>query len=86
MAPFWPVMLKQDNLVLRPLRYRDKRAWEKIRDKNQNWFTEWEATIPNEFNEGKASFYQIVRNLRDEARTQRAVSYTHLTLPTICSV
>jgi ribosomal-protein-alanine N-acetyltransferase len=68
-------MLKQDNLVLRPLRFRDKRAWLKIRDDNKNWFTEWEATIPNEFNEGKASFYQIVRNLRDEARTQRALPF-----------
>jgi ribosomal-protein-alanine N-acetyltransferase len=75
MAPFWPVVLKQDNLVLRPLRFRDKRAWLKIRDDNKNWFTEWEATIPNEFNEGKASFYQIVRNLRDEARTQRALPF-----------
>jgi ribosomal-protein-alanine N-acetyltransferase len=75
MAPFWPVVLKQDNLVLRPLRYRDKRSWVKIRDNNQNWFKEWEATIPNEFNDGKASFYQIVRNLRDEARTQRALPF-----------
>jgi len=48
MAPFWPVVLKHENLILRPLRYRDKRAWIKIRDNNQNWFGEWEATIPNE--------------------------------------
>ena len=75
MAPFWPVVLKQDNLILRPLRFRDRRAWLKLRAKNQNWFTEWEATIPNEFNEGKASFYQIVRNLSNEARTQRALPF-----------
>ena len=75
MAPFWPVVLKQDNLSLRPLRFRDRRAWLKLREKNQNWFTEWEATIPNEFNEGKASFYQIVRNLSNEARTQRALPF-----------
>ena len=73
MAPFWPVVLKQDNLVLRPLRYTDKRAWVKIRDNNENWFKEWEATIPNEFNDGKASFYQVVRNLSREARTHRAL-------------
>ena len=50
MAPFWPVVLKQDNLVLRPLRFRDKRAWTKLRHDNQSWLKQCEATIPDEFN------------------------------------
>jgi hypothetical protein len=34
MAPYWPVVLKQDNLTLRPLKYSDKFSWGKIRDHN----------------------------------------------------
>ena len=45
---FWPVVLKHNNLVLRPLKYRDKFAWEKLRDNNDSWFKEWEATVPTE--------------------------------------
>ena len=75
MAPFWPVVLKQDNLILRPLRFRDKRAWTKLRLDNQSWLKQWEATIPDEFNEGIASFYQLLRNLKDEANSQRALPF-----------
>lgn len=75
MAPFWPVVLKQDNLVLRPLKLRDRKNWIILREKNKNWFQEWEASIPDQFNEGKANFYQIVRNLKDEATAQRALPF-----------
>ena len=75
MAPFWPVVLKQDNLVLRPLRYRDKFSWQKIRDNNENWFKEWEATIPVEFNEGQLNFFQIVSKLKQEAKEQRSLPF-----------
>ena len=35
MAPFWPVVLKQDNLVLRPLKLRDRKNWIILREKNK---------------------------------------------------
>ena len=75
MAPFWPVVLQQDNLVLRPLKLRDKKEWTKLRQRNQNWFREWESTVPDEFSDGKASFYQIVKNLRVEAKAQRSLPF-----------
>ena len=75
MAPFWPVELKHNNIVLRPLGFRDRRAWLKIRENNKNWFKEWEATIPGEFDAKPASFYQVVKNLRDEARSLRALPF-----------
>jgi ribosomal-protein-alanine N-acetyltransferase len=75
MAPFWPVVLKHNNIVLRPLGFRDRRAWIKIRDNNKNWFKEWEATLPGESNLSPASFYQVVKNLRDEARSHRALPF-----------
>jgi [ribosomal protein S5]-alanine N-acetyltransferase len=75
MAPFWPVVLQQDNLVLRPLKLRDKKEWTKLRQRNQNWFQQWESTVPDEFSDGKASFYQIVKNLRVEAKAQRSLPF-----------
>ena len=75
MAPFWPVVLQNDNLVLRPLKLRDKKEWTKLRQRNQNWFRQWESTVPDEFSDGKASFYQIVKNLRIEAKAQRSLPF-----------
>ncbi len=75
MAPFWPVVLQQDNLVLRPLKLRDKKEWTKLRQRNQDWFRQWESTVPDEFSDGKASFYQIVKNLRVEAKAQRSLPF-----------
>jgi len=75
MAPYWPVVLKQDNLTLRPLKYSDKFSWAKIRDQNENWFKEWEATVPEEFNDGKLNFFQIVRRLKIEAKEQRSLPF-----------
>ena len=75
MAPFWPVVLQNDNLVLRPLKFRDKKEWTKLRQRNQNWFQQWESTVPDEFSDGKASFYQIVKNLRVEAKAQRSLPF-----------
>ena len=75
MAPFWPVVLQQDNLVLRPLKLRDKKEWTKLRQRNQDWFRQWESTVPDEFSDGKASFYQIVKNLRIEAKAQRSLPF-----------
>lgn len=75
MAPFWPVVLQNDNLVLRPLKLRDKKEWTKLRQRNQNWFQPWESTVPDEFSYGKASFYQIVKNLRVEAKAQRSLPF-----------
>ena len=75
MAPFWPVVLQNDNLVLRPLKLRDKKEWTKLRQRNQNWFQQWESTVTDEFSDGKASFYQIVKNLRVEAKAQRSLPF-----------
>jgi ribosomal-protein-alanine N-acetyltransferase len=75
MAPFWPVTLKQDDLVLRPLKISDRRAWKNLREINELWFKEWEATIPNEYEVKAASFYSIVRNLKNEAQYKRALPW-----------
>lgn len=43
----WPVRLQDDEVVLRPLRLRDARAWRRLRADNAAWLAPWEATSPD---------------------------------------
>jgi ribosomal-protein-alanine N-acetyltransferase len=42
----WPVKIRDGELLLRPLRFRDKKAWDEVRGVNREWLTPWEATRP----------------------------------------
>lgn len=46
MSEHWPVYLQEGELLLRPLRIRDRRSWLRVRAENKDWLTEWEATLP----------------------------------------
>jgi ribosomal-protein-alanine N-acetyltransferase len=41
------VRLEDDDVVLRPLRVRDARAWRRLRSDNAAWLSPWEATSPD---------------------------------------
>ena len=43
----WPLRLELDEIVLRPLRLRDARAWRRLRSENAAWLAPWEATSPD---------------------------------------
>ncbi|GAA4421305.1 GNAT family protein [Georgenia halophila] len=43
----WPVTLVEEGVTLRPLRRRDRAAWESVRRANARWLGRWEATSPN---------------------------------------
>lgn len=43
----WPLRLEDDDVVLRPLRHRDARAWRRLRSENAAWLGPWEATSPD---------------------------------------
>ncbi len=43
----WPLRLEEDEVVLRPLRARDARAWRRLRSDNAAWLAPWEATSPD---------------------------------------
>lgn len=45
-APTWPVTLRHEELVLRPMRYRDARRWSQVRERNLAWTGPWDATSP----------------------------------------
>jgi ribosomal-protein-alanine N-acetyltransferase len=43
----WPLRLQEEEVVLRPLRLRDARAWRRLRADNAAWLAPWEATSPD---------------------------------------
>ena len=36
-GPIWPVTLECGDLILRPIRYRDKKEWTQVRGRNSEW-------------------------------------------------
>jgi len=60
---------------LRPLTLRDHRAWREVRERNKEWLTPWEATVPPEDRSVPATFRSMVRDLHRQARAGRALPF-----------
>lgn len=69
----WPVTLVEDRVGLRPLRQRDRAAWERLRRANAAWLERWEATSPT--GEPPATFRSYVRTLDRGARAGTALPF-----------
>lgn len=68
MRPGWPVTLALGRVTLRPLRYRDRAEWMRVREVNRSWLARWEATSPA----GEApprSYNAMVRSQSAQARS-----------------
>jgi len=71
------------DVTLRPIRFRDKAQWNRVRAENRDWLTPWEATLPilpstspaYEDPAARPSFFQMVQILRGEARSGRSYSF-----------
>lgn len=74
-ADYWPVRLQHGEVVLRPLRRRDKRAWDAIRAYNEEWLRPWEATNPPGAPPGPPTFGALVRMLEAQARQGAALPW-----------
>ena len=70
----WPVTLETDNLVLRPVRFRDKREWSEVRQRNAEWLAPWEASNPAPGGY-LPSYTEMVRSLRKQARSGSALPF-----------
>jgi ribosomal-protein-alanine N-acetyltransferase len=78
----WPVILKSNELTLRPLRLRDRAKWFAVRAENREWLTPWEATLPQvpEHIDGgdliskRPSFFEMVRIYNRDGRSGRTIS------------
>lgn len=74
MALSWPVELRDGDVRLRPLRYRDGRVWRALREDNTDWLAPWEATSPDS-SAPPLTFRQLVRSMNAEARGGRALPF-----------
>lgn len=74
----WPVILAAGDITLRPLRLRDRKKWERVRNTNREWLTPWEATLPkipgDESVVDLPRFFQLVSSQNREGRACRAIS------------
>jgi ribosomal-protein-alanine N-acetyltransferase len=77
-APGWPAVLRDGEVLLRPLRMRDASAWMDSRRRNVEWLRQWEATPPNGpsmFGVSAAVFTSMTRRLRSDARNGKALPF-----------
>jgi ribosomal-protein-alanine N-acetyltransferase len=72
----WPVRIPDFELALRPLRFRDKSAWDSVRAANREWLAPWEATRPEiDPDQVVPSFYGMVSFFNREARAGRSLAF-----------
>jgi len=62
-------------LILKPIRFRDKAQWDGVRAVNRDWLSPWEATRPNiDHKSPLPSYYGMVMQLNREIRAVRSIS------------
>ena len=74
----WPVLLQDQDIYLRPLRFRVRVQWNRVRAENREWLSPWEATIPpisQDSYKELPSFFEMVKILNHEARQGRSLSF-----------
>lgn len=64
----WPAVLRSGEVTLRPLALSDARAWSAARERNVDWLTPWDATVPPGGEPRPLSFRALVKRLLAHAR------------------
>lgn len=64
----WPAWLTSDEVTVRPLAYRDARAWRDARRRSAAWLRPWDATVPPGASTRPSTFRALVRRLHKQAR------------------
>ena len=70
----WPVTLESGDIVLRPIRYRDRKEWTQLRSRNSEWLAPWEASNPAPGG-GLPDYRQMVRSLKTQAAQASALPF-----------
>lgn len=73
-SSIWPVTLTCGELVLRPIRYRDRKEWMEVRSRNRDWLAPWEASNPLPGG-GLPNYRQMVRSLNLQASQGTALPF-----------
>jgi len=47
MAIEWPIQLAANDVLLRPLKRKDRQNWDEIKARNKEWLSQWDATNPD---------------------------------------
>jgi ribosomal-protein-alanine N-acetyltransferase len=69
------------DITLRLIRQRDAGEWREVRRRNREWLQPWEASLPPEaslITDVPATFGQMVRRMRKDARAGRAIPWAIL--------
>lgn len=66
--------LREQEITLRPLRYRDRNKWLQVRMVNRDWLKQWEATSPFHSERDLPSYFEMVNFHNREGRAGRAIS------------
>lgn len=68
-------ILFDGDLLLKPIKFRDKSQWQEVRGENRDWLSPWEATRPNvDIKTPLPSYYAMVMQLNREMRALRSIS------------
>ena len=71
----WPVKIRQGELILRPMRFRDKKAWDEVRGTNREWLTPWDATRPKlDSSVPLPNYYQMVAQQKRDGRAIKNIA------------
>lgn len=70
----WPVTLESGDVILRPVKHRDRAEWTRVRSRNASWLQPWEASNPASQGE-LPTFGGMVRSLNDQARMATALPF-----------
>ena len=73
--------MSDGDITLRLIRQRDASAWREVRRRNREWLQPWEASLPPEaslITDVPATFGQMVRRMRKDARAGRALPWAIL--------
>jgi ribosomal-protein-alanine N-acetyltransferase len=67
--------LVDGELLLKPIRFRDKSQWDSVRAINRDWLSPWEATRPNiDHKSALPSYSGMLMQLNRELRALRSIS------------
>jgi ribosomal-protein-alanine N-acetyltransferase len=64
----WPAVLRSREVTVRPLAVSDARAWRELRERNSDWLTQWDATVPPGGDPRPVTFRALARRLLANAR------------------
>lgn len=75
MSSGWPAWLTADEVTVRPLAYRDARAWRDARRRSAAWLRPWDATVPPGGTARPSSFRSLVWRLHKQAHADQTYPF-----------